>query len=727
MGDNDITKELPGSQGPSGLLHGRYEIERELGRGGMSVVYLAKDRQLANRRVVVKLLLEESNKDDYVRRKFNQEMEALSRIGHPGVVEVLDFGSLKDGKQFLVMQFVPGDNLRKTIPEQGGMEPARVADLITQVASALAAAHEKDILHRDIKPENIMIKKLPDGREHVVLIDFGIAGIKNSAFGATGTKIAGSLSYMAPEHFAGEPVAASDQFATAVIAFEMLTGRKPWEGQSMSRFVDAKVAAPPSARQLGAAISEEVESVLAKGLAFRPEDRYAKISEFSEALKRALVPPASSTQETRRAQTDGLQMAHVLFMDLIGFSTLPMESQRSYLRDLQQYVRACPAFQEGDAAGNIVSLPTGDGMALAFFGDPTAPARCALEIGSQLRVATHLKLRMGIHSGPVYRVADINTNSNVAGGGINLAQRVMDAAENGHILVSKTVADTLTQVGGWGDYLFDLGQRTVKHGVQMHLYNLVSADAGNMKPPSWVGTETPVPTPAPPPRPPEPEPSRRGLLYAGAAVAAVLAGVAVWSLSNGNGGGGKPVVKPGVHGFNYSIWVQRKAAEGKPAPPAFKLSKEMLFQEGHGMAIEITTPEPGHLYAMNEGIDAKKARKTIVVMHPREGRASRAEAGAIVRIPNESYFEFDSATGKEAVSVVWSKEPVTELEALLTLPVSPDTGVITLETPEAMGPVLAFLAKNEAQATLKENEEARHTEVRSASPIVVHTIKLEHH
>jgi len=713
LGDNDKTIEFTGATGSLGVIRDRYEIERELGRGGMSVVYLARDRQLANRQVVVKLLLEESSRDDYVRRKFSHEMEALSRIGHPGVVEVLDFGSLPGGKQFLVMQFVPGDNLRKLIHEGGGMSFARVADLVTQICSALAAAHEKDILHRDIKPENIMVKRLPDGREHVVLIDFGIARIKSQD--STGTKIAGSLSYMAPEHFAGQPVAASDQFATAVVAFEMLTGKKPWDGPAMTRFVDPGAAFPPSARGLRAELSEETEAVLVRGLAFKPEDRYPRISDFAEALRKALVPPASSTQEARRPAADGLQMAHVLFMDLIGFSTLPMESQRKYLRELQQVVRACPAFREADEAGNLVSLPTGDGMALAFFGDPTAPARCALEIGAQLRAAPHLRLRMGIHSGPVYRVADINTNSNVAGGGINLAQRVMDAAEDGHILVSKTVADTLIQVGGWGDYLFDLGQRTVKHGVQMHLYNLVSADAGNMTPPSWVGKETLAP---PPPK----VSSRRNLVYAGAGVALALA--AVWGASRT--GGIPSIGGAATHGFDYSIWVQKKAVEGKPTPPAFKVSKEMLFEEGHSMAIEVQTLEAGHLYAFNEGLDPGKGRKTIAVLHPREG-SSATPAGAIVRIPDQNWFVFDAATGREVVSIVWSKQAAPELEAVRTLPVSPNQNLVVLDTPEAMAPVLAFLSKYESLSSETVNEEARHTEVRSASPVVVRTIKLEHH
>src|SRR4051794_3659118 len=137
-------------------LTDRYEIERELGRGGMSVVYLARDRQLLEKRVVIKVLLDESSIDPWIRQKFLQEMEALSRIEHPGVVGVLDTGLTPDCKQFLVMQYIEGRTLRAVI-EPRGVNPARAASLIRQIAQALAAAHEKGVWHRDLKPENIMV------------------------------------------------------------------------------------------------------------------------------------------------------------------------------------------------------------------------------------------------------------------------------------------------------------------------------------------------------------------------------------------------------------------------------------------------------------------------------------------------------------------------------------------------------------------------------------------
>ena len=172
-----------------------------------------------------------------------------------------------------------------------------------------------------------------------------------------------------------------------------------------------------------------------------------------------------------------LETAHVLFVDLVGYSAQPMEAQRRLLEELQESVRLTPEFERAAASADCLRLPTGDGMALVFFRDPVAPLRCAMQLARALSDHPQLRMRMGLHTGPVYRVTDINANTNVSGGGINFAQRVMDCGDAGHILLSSHIVDQLTQVGAWP--LHDLGICNVKHGERLHLFSLHADGVGN--------------------------------------------------------------------------------------------------------------------------------------------------------------------------------------------------------------------------------------------------------
>ncbi|HLL75066.1 MAG TPA: AAA-like domain-containing protein [Pyrinomonadaceae bacterium] len=185
---------------------------------------------------------------------------------------------------------------------------------------------------------------------------------------------------------------------------------------------------------------------------------------------------------TETGNTPRLEIAHVLFTDIVGYSRLPMDRQTRVLQELYDIVRATEEYRRA-VQGQIISLPTGDGMALVFFGDPETALRCAVEIGRALRRTPSLQLRMGVHSGPVYRVDDINTNMNVAGGGINMAQRVMDCGDAGHILVSRRVADDLLQLSTWEGLIHDLGEAEVKHGVRVQIFNVYGEGYGNPEPP----------------------------------------------------------------------------------------------------------------------------------------------------------------------------------------------------------------------------------------------------
>src|SRR5213082_1054464 len=174
-----------------------------------------------------------------------------------------------------------------------------------------------------------------------------------------------------------------------------------------------------------------------------------------------------------------LQIGHVLFIDIVGYSKLLVNQQSGLLRELNELVSGTREFREAEAEGKLIRLPTGDGMALVFRTDPEAPAQCALEIARALKEHPRIALRMGIHSGPISEVADVNQRQNIAGAGINLAQRVMDCGDVGHIFVSKHVAEDLEQHDRWRPFLHELGTCEVKHGVRIHISNLYSDEVGN--------------------------------------------------------------------------------------------------------------------------------------------------------------------------------------------------------------------------------------------------------
>lgn len=196
------------------------------------------------------------------------------------------------------------------------------------------------------------------------------------------------------------------------------------------------------------------------------------------------------TTEPERLATE---IGHVLFLDMVGYSRRPMEEQARLTQELRQVVRAAPEFVRATQRQELLALDTGDGMALVFFRDPLAPVQCAAEIARALAAHPRLALRMGVHSGPVSRVADLHGKENVAGSGINTAQRVMDCGDSGHILLSSAAADVVIEFESWADSLRDLGECEVKHGQRLRLYNLVLGEVGNPAPPSRLACATPAP------------------------------------------------------------------------------------------------------------------------------------------------------------------------------------------------------------------------------------------
>ncbi len=715
------------------LLKDRYQVEKELGRGGFGVVYLARDQQLLGKAVVIKVLTDDLAADPWPLKKFRQEIEAMARIDHPGVVGALDTGETGDGKPFLVMQFVEGVTLRGEIGSNG-MDLARAAGLIRQIGQALNAAHAAGVWHRDLKPENIMVQKPGDGEEYVKLIDFGIAAIKDSRFAEQSqtTKVAGSYAYMSPEQFAGNPCAQSDIWAFGVIAYEMLTGRKPFQSESLFQLMTDQLAGVPvRPRQLRPAIPPAAEEAVLRALTAGLEQRYGRPREFGDALAKALTeedrsaadvtaevkltsPTATTAYATTSQRVDPkkVEMAHVLFMDIVGFSKEYMDQGAALVTELQQIVRQAKAYQDAERNREIMRLATGDGMALVFFGDPQTAAQCAIEVGAALKARPHIRLRMGINTGPVQRLEDINSGPNVSGAGINMAQRVMDAGDAGHILCSKSTTDVLAQLATWAPHLHDLGECEVKHGIKLPIYNLYTPEVGNADWPSRI-----------PRRKEDVEreemkgKSRRALMGAVAALVVVVGGVGLWRWMN-----------PPLPETSFEYWATVQRIDTKNTR---KFAKEQILDENQQIALHLRAPSAGHLYVINKGkLAAGEKTSVFVVLHPVPKGDSSVAAGAEIRAPasREHWFRVDKSATDEYLYLIWSTSRVPALEAIKDAESDPESNhVIIKEGDERFQSLANFMEQYLAPETnIERNEQANRSVIRGRAAILVHLVKLTH-
>src|SRR6476646_9152283 len=211
----------------------------------------------------------------------------------------------------------------------------------------------------------------------------------------------------------------------------------------------------------------------------KPSGFRLDVADKSEIFERHNSSGHSPPMPTEIKKEIALEIAHVLFIDIVGYSKLSINEQHAAVEELNQIVRASEQFQRAEAANRLLKIATGDGMALVFYTSPEAPAHCALEISRALKEHPRLHVRMGIHSGPVSGVFDVNKRPNLAGAGLNMAQRVMACGDAGHILVSKHVAEDLGEYEHWRPLLHDLGECEVKHGMRLSIVNLYGGEVGN--------------------------------------------------------------------------------------------------------------------------------------------------------------------------------------------------------------------------------------------------------
>src|SRR5438445_8120942 len=224
-----------------------------------------------------------------------------------------------------------------------------------------------------------------------------------------------------------------------------------------------------------------------------------------------------------------LEIAHVLFIDIVGYSKRLIDEQHELLGDLNRLVRKTEAFRSAETSGKLIRVPTGDGVALVFSTTPEAAGKCALEISKALRSHSELRVRMGIHSGPVSGIMDVNDRSNIAGAGINVAQRVMDCGDAGHILLSKRVAEDLEQYRQWRPHLHELGECEVKHGARVSLANLYNDEVGNPAIPEKLEKERKTKAAAPSVKPAK---LQKPALLTGAILAAIALVIGFWAFSH---------------------------------------------------------------------------------------------------------------------------------------------------------------------------------------------------
>ncbi|MCP3137920.1 serine/threonine-protein kinase [Pyxidicoccus xibeiensis] len=277
------------------VLQERYRIIERLAAGGMGVIYRG-ERLEVGRPVAIKFLHAWAARDEDFRKRFHVEARATSRLTHPCCVSVIDFGVDQDSP-YMVMDFVTGETLRGLLRD-GALPPARALSTVRQVLAGLAHAHAQGIIHRDIKPENIIVTHAVGLGEQVRILDFGLARLRDEVSGLTSGNMLGTPSYMAPEQIQGEPVGPpTDLYATGVLLFELLTGRKPFAASGTAELLRMhREVAPPLLRDVApdAGFSAELEATLVKALAKAPADRFQSAAEFLAALEAA--PALSSAK-----------------------------------------------------------------------------------------------------------------------------------------------------------------------------------------------------------------------------------------------------------------------------------------------------------------------------------------------------------------------------------------------------------------------------------------------
>jgi hypothetical protein len=584
----------------------------------------------------------------------------------------------------------------------------RAERIIRQVGQALSAAHDQGVLHRDLKPENIMLVS-SDSEEHVRLIDFGIASVLDSDERYRTTAIAGTVHYMAPEQLKGRPETASDIYAMGVIAYELITGRRPFDPPSPYQLLDmqrAGVSERPS--EFRPDLSPEADRVILRALAFLPKDRYQSAREFGNELANALRGrPGDETAKSSESPKSGVQIAQVLYIEEVGYSSLTIEEQARRLELLHCAVRGSQEFQRALASGNLAALPTSGGMALIFFlGDPVAAARCAVEIARAIIRERQLDVRMGIDMGPVQIINDINNKPSARGGGIDNARQIMEIGDVGHILITRSMAAVLSQLTDWTTAIEALGEID-----GLDVFNLRAAGTGNLAHPSRMQIISEHPK----------KKRRPAVILLASVILFALIGLSLWLYFS------RKEEKPLERKLTYFLEM-KKSLKTHPASQPSVVRDDTIFEVGDHLRLNVSSSEDGFLYVINERPNPSGGSPRFTLIFPvADGGSALIRAGQTVQIPEHgqdqdlNWLVFDDEEGTEKIWLVCSKDEIAELESVKHLANPRDRGEIkNIDRIRDIEKLLSAqseprVEKNEAMAALS-----------STGEIITQALKLEH-
>src|SRR6266487_1714161 len=377
------------------LVFGDFEVARredgslwELGRGAFGVTYLAVDNVL-RRKVALKVIdvPAAAHGPQAVRERFLREARAAAALRHPNVAAIYQFGASSNGSRyFYAMELVEGETLETRVRRDGPLGVKLVLEIAIQVTRALVAAAAQGLIHRDLKPANIMLSGTTE--LEVKVIDFGLAKAIADAGGEmdlTHGGFVGTPNFASPEQFGSGPVdARSDIYSLGATLWFALTGKTPFAGRSIEEIRSAQKSNALPVEQLKAArIPPSVRLLLESMLAFEPAARPG-VKDLAAELRRcaALAEIEMAADVKKEIQ---LEIAHVLFIDIVGYSKLSINEQHAAVDELTQIVRSTEQFQKAEAADRLIKIPSGDGMALVFYTSPEAPVRCAVEISRAVK------------------------------------------------------------------------------------------------------------------------------------------------------------------------------------------------------------------------------------------------------------------------------------------------------------------------------------------------------